>query len=58
MTTQDDALLLIAAIEKGFRRGVRYYDQTGKQLYTVEQVVLALLDGPVEAVELPAEKTA
>lgn len=47
MMSQEEALRLIEAITKSLRAGAMHYDSTGKLLFTVSEVLAALMEGPV-----------
>ena len=47
MMSQEEALRLIEAITASLRWGAMHYDQSGKLLFNIEEVLKALLDGPV-----------
>ena len=47
MMSQEEALRLIEAITASLRGGAMHYDHTGKLLFSVEEVLKAMLAGPV-----------
>jgi hypothetical protein len=47
MMSEEEALRLIEAITTSLRGGAMHYDKTGRLLCNVEEVLKALLNGPV-----------
>ena len=47
MMSQEEALRLIEAVTTSLRGGAMHYDHTGRLLCSVEEVLKAMLAGPV-----------